>query len=139
MSEAWTVNSDYKCKQFHLKVDELYAQHKHVTFDWTTGRQRTNQQRKAIEVYCRELASALNAAGFDQRKTMLMMRDGVEIPWSQSAVKDSLWREIQKAVVDKESTTQLEKAEVSRVYDILNRWTSEKMGVSILFPEAAND
>lgn len=96
---------------------------------------RTDQQRKAIEVYCRELATALNDAGCDQRKVLAAMKEGVEIPWSQESVKSSLWKGIQIAVVEKQSTTQLTKDEVSEVYEILNRWTAQTFGVSVPFPE----
>ena len=99
------------------------------------ARQRTNQQRKSIEVFCRELANALNDAGLDQRVVLKSMREGVEIPWRQESVKDILWRGIQEHAVGKKSTTQLTTMEVSKVYDILNRWTGETFGVSVLFPE----
>lgn len=99
------------------------------------AKQRTDQQRKAIEVYCRELATALNDAGLDQRAVLSQMREGVEIPWSQDTVKDTLWRRIQVAILGKESTTKLGSDEVSRVYDVLNRWTGQTFGVSVPFPE----
>lgn len=96
---------------------------------------RTDQQRKAIEVYCRELAAALNDAGLDQRAVMAKMKEGVEIPWSQRSCKDVLWRELQKAMLEKESTTNLTRAEVSRVYEVLNKWVGETLGVHVPFPE----
>ena len=50
---------------------------------------RTEQQRKAIEVYCRLLANELNEAGFD-------VTDGVvlELPvaWTQNNVKELIWK-----------------------------------------------
>ena len=99
------------------------------------AKQRTDQQRKAIEVFCRELATVLNDAGLDQRAVLAQMREGVEIPWSQDTVKDTLWRRIQIAILGKESTTKLDADEVSRVYDTLNRWTGTTFGISVQFPE----
>lgn len=99
------------------------------------AKQRTDQQRKSIEVYCRELATALNDSGLDQRAVLAEMREGVEIPWGQESVKDTLWRRIQVAIIGKESTTKLSTDEVSRVYDVLNRWTGQTFGVSVPFPE----
>jgi hypothetical protein len=96
---------------------------------------RTDQQRKAIEVFCRTLADTLNAAGLDQRKVLAAMKEGVEIPWGQESVKDTIWRNIQIALVNKQSTTELETIEVSRVYDVVNRFTSERFGVSVPFPD----
>lgn len=126
--EALKVNLDLladlwrKGEKFQLSVEPLTEQ-------------RTDQQRKAIEVYCRELAKALNAAGYDQRAVMSEMKEGVEVPWRQESVKETLLKPIVKAVLKKDSTTKLDTAEVSKVYDILNRWTSEKFGVSVLFPD----
>ena len=96
--------------------------------------QRTDQQRKAIEVYCRELAQALNDAGLDQRAVLAKMREGVEIPWGQESVKDTLWRRVQIALTGKESTAKLNTDEVSKVYDTLNRWLGQTLGVSVPFP-----
>lgn len=102
-------------------------------------KQRTDQQRKAIEVYCRELAKAFNAAGLDQRKVFEAMKEGVEIPWHQEAVKAEIWKRLQEWALGKESTTELEPAEVSKIYDIVNRWTSERFGVSVRFPDRFGD
>jgi hypothetical protein len=100
-----------------------------------TEKQRTDQQRKAIEVMCREYAFYLNAAGLEQRAVFAKMRDGVDIPWSQETVKENLLKPIVKAMFDKDSTADLETDQVSKVYETLNRWTSEKLGVSVEFPD----
>lgn len=132
--QQFIVNSDSKKDQFIREVEDLYNEYGYLTFSWTEGRKRSDQQRKAIEVYCRELAQQLNDAGMDQRKVLAEMREGVELPWSQERVKEVLWREVQIAAVGKNSTTTLERDEVSKVYDILNRWTADALGVSVQFP-----
>lgn len=95
---------------------------------------RTDQQRKAIEVYCRMLSQCLNIAGYDQRKVFDLMKDGVEIPWSKETAKDNLWKPVQDAMFKKKSTTELEPEEVNKVYEVLNRWTGEKLGITVEFP-----
>lgn len=97
--------------------------------------QRTNQQRKAVEVYCRELAKALNEAGLDQREVFSRMKEGAEIPWSQDTVKENIWKQIQSAMLMKDSTTDLETVEVSQVYEVVNRFTASRLGVSVRFPD----
>jgi hypothetical protein len=130
------ANSDERCEQAVADLRRLYREHRYVEVDFRVGeRQRSGQQRKAIEVYCRELARALNDAGMDQRAVMAHMREGFEIPWSQERVKDVLWREVQRAMLGKESTTQLSREEVAKVYEPLNRWTSSTLGVGVPFPE----
>lgn len=92
---------------------------------------RTTLQNRALHKFCSMLSEALNAAGWDMKRTLTKQ---AEIPWSAETVKDFLWRPIQVAMLDKESTTKLETAEVSQVYETLNRHTSSKLGVSVEFP-----
>jgi len=135
--KAQTVNSDLSCEEMCEQVRRLYREHRHVEFSWhILERTRSDQQRKAIEVFCRQLAWALNDAGMDQRKVFALMRDGVQIPWRQQSVKDSLWRQIQKAVVEKDSSTRLTTSEVDKVYSVLNRWLGQEMGIHVPFPSA---
>lgn len=93
---------------------------------------RTVQQRKAIEVFCRELGKALNDAGYETKAVMAIKQ--VDIPWSQSTVKELLWRPIQTAMLEKSSTTKLDRKEVSQVYEVLNRHIASNFGVSVPFP-----
>lgn len=116
------------------RIRELQAEHGYLVISVKrVGAQRTDKQRAAIEVFCRELAKALNDAGFDQRKVLAAMKEGVEIPNSQESVKE-LWREIQKALGLPESTAKLETPQVSRVYEVMNRWTAQTFGISMEFP-----
>ena len=93
---------------------------------------RTPQQNKAMHKYFRLLADDLNAAGLDMRKTL---RQDIEVPWTEQLVKDHLWRPIQEAVADEESTADLETPDVTKVYDVLNRHLGEKLGIHTPFPE----
>jgi hypothetical protein len=92
---------------------------------------RTDQQRKALEVFCRELAEALNDAGLDMKKTL---KPDIDIPWSQESVKDYLWRPIQEAMTGKHSSTDLDTVQPSAISDVLNRHLSEKFGIYVPWP-----
>ena len=71
--------------------------------------QRTIQQNKALHVLFQLLADELNNAGLDMRKTL---KPEVEIPWTPRNVKEFLWRPIQKAQLNKASTTELTTSEI---------------------------
>lgn len=130
-----TVNSEQHFKDLIHDLNMMWHEHHYLVIDMKSGKTRSDPQRKAIEVYCRELADALNAAGLDQRAVIkAMSEDGIDIPWSQESVKDALFRPIMRHLLDKESTTKLERSEVSRVHDVLNRWTATTFGVSMDFP-----
>jgi hypothetical protein len=92
---------------------------------------RTKTQNDSIHLYFEHVAQELNDSGNDMRK---MLKETIDIPWTKETVKDYLWRTIQKAMLQKDSTTGLTRAEVSKVYDVLNRHLSEKTGVHVPFP-----
>jgi hypothetical protein len=96
--------------------------------------QRTGQQQKSIEVYCRELANALNDAGLEMKEVLAVKQ--VDVPWTQKTVKEVLWKPLQEIVTDdhKKSTTQLDIMEVDRVYNILDRHIAQHFGVHVEFP-----
>lgn len=97
-----------------------------------TDEQRTNQQNRALHKFCDLLAVALNDAGLDM-KTVL--KPEVDIPWTKESVKIHLWKPIQKVMMDKESTTEMNTADPSKVYDVLMRHISEKFGIYVEWPD----
>ena len=58
----------------------------------------------------------------------------VDIPWNGKTIKDYLWRPIQKAQLQKQSTTELTTKDIDVIYETLNRFTSEKFSVHVPFP-----
>lgn len=93
--------------------------------------QRTVQQNKALHVLFKLLADTLNENGLDMRKTL---KPTIEIPWSPGAVKEYLWRPVQKAQLNKESTTELTTVEIDEVFDTINRHLGTKFGIHVPFP-----
>lgn len=94
---------------------------------------RTSEQNKALHVFFRLLADSLNGAGLDM-KTVL--KPNVQIPWTPTSVKDHLWRPIQRAMLSKESTTELSKhMDIDQIHETLMRHLAEKFGVEYIeFP-----
>ena len=93
----------------------------------------SDQQRKAIYVYCNLLAKAFNKAGIMRR---LILPGGMEIEtsWSKESVKDDIWRELQKALCGSESVNDLEPREVNEIYKHINRDVAAPQGVHVPFP-----
>jgi hypothetical protein len=77
------------------------------------------------------LAQALNDAGLDMRATL---KEGVDIPWDAYTIKRDIWKPIQVAKFDIESTGDLETPQVGKIYEILNRHLSDRFGVHVPFP-----
>jgi len=97
---------------------------------------RTAQQNKALHVWYRLVADELNGAGYDLRKVLSAGKEGIDIEWTERMVKDILWRETQRVMFGKGSTTELSKrAEIDRVVETLNRFLAEKLGIEgVPFP-----
>ena len=74
--------------------------------------QRSTQQNKALHKFFALLAEALNSSGLDMKKTL---KHDIDIPWSEDRIKEFMWRPIQIAMLEKESTTDLTTGEVSEV------------------------
>ena len=79
---------------------------------------RTALQNRSLHLYYKLLASGLNEKHFDVMKTL---RHDIPIPWTDSLVKELLWRKVQHAMTDKYSTTKLDSGEVGIIYETINR------------------
>jgi len=134
--DTFIVNSDSTKADFMRVIEKLYDDHKYVEFTVKTGRQRTGQQNKALHKYLGMLASELNKAGLDMRK---VLKPHIDIPWTTKLAKDYLWRPIQVAVIDKESTTEADRNEYTKVYEVLNRHTAQSFGISFPWPTKEQD
>ena len=94
-------------------------------------KQRTIQQNKALHLYFRFIAEALNEAGLDMRK---FLKQEIDIPWSDKTVKEFLWRPVMKAQLLKESTTEMSTTDIDKVLETLNRYFTQKGLEHIPFP-----
>ena len=93
---------------------------------------RTDQQNRALHLYFELLADALNEGGYT---VQIVLKEKVEVDWDKDMVKDLLWRTAQKAILKKDSTTDLKKQEdIDKVYDHLNRNLGEKFCIHVEWP-----
>jgi hypothetical protein len=97
---------------------------------------RTYSQNNALHLYYEHLAQELNDSGWTIQK---FLSHAVEINWTKDLVKELLWRPIQKMLVEKQSTVQLDKIqEIDIIYDYINRHVSELCGIHVPFPNDPN-
>ena len=91
-------------------------------------KQRTDQQRKSLEVYCREIAQMLNESGITYR----VLIQSLDIDNSQENIKDII-RTIGTAKYKKISTADLTTKELQYCYEEFNRIIA-KFGVHLPWP-----
>ena len=93
--------------------------------------QRTITQNKALHLLMEQTAEALNESGQDMRK---VLKETVEIAWTKESAKYYLFHPIMKAMYQKESTADLSKEQLQKVYEVFHRHLSEKAEIDLPFP-----
>lgn len=99
-----------------------------------TCKQRTIRQNSSLHLLFRQIALELNERGMGQRVVVDLLSNYATVPWSERTVKVIIWHTLQKAVLLKESTTQLTTKEVDEVFEVMNREIFVPMGIELPFP-----
>ena len=89
------------------------------------------RQRRALHLYFTLLSDALNDAGFDINQ---VIDESVSLPFSAIFIKEYMWKVVEKTMLNKDSTNDLEKGEVTKIYEAVDKMISERTGVHIEFP-----
>ena len=92
---------------------------------------RTEKQNRALHLYYTHLSKELNDHGLDIKKTL---SQDMEHPWTPILIKELIWRPIQKAYLNKESTKRLATDDIDKIFDIINKFIGEQFGLHIDFP-----
>ena len=85
---------------------------------------RTNKQNNSLHMFCSKLATELNSKGY---YVQVVLKPTYEHRWDTKTVKEHLWRPIQKALLKKDSTTELDTSEVSKVHEQLMLALQDKL------------
>ena len=131
MGDFWIANSQHKKEQLIQHIEETYEKDHYLIVTVKTGKQRSLRQNSALHLWCDHVAKALTESGQDMKKVLSHHAD---IPWTQSSVKDYLWRPVQESQTNEKSTTKVKKIDYVKIYDILNRYLSENLGISVPWP-----
>ena len=117
-----------------LKPENTHKHLKELLFDLSPFSQRTGQQNRALHKFFSMLAEALILAGLEMK---VVLKAETKLWWTLEAVKEYLWRPVQKSLYQKESTTELEKQiEIETIHENLMRLLGEKYGVEYIpFPQ----
>ena len=96
---------------------------------------RTELQNRSLHLYYTLLATAFNDAGLTVMVVLKALFKTPNFAWSAHLIKERIWRDVQEQTLGTTSTTKLDTTNVSLIYDSINRATSEKLGVSVPFPD----
>ena len=130
MGEKWIIRSAYQKNKFIEFIDKL-EDDKTYEFEWIEVKEnRTNQQNRAMRKYFMLMSEALNDAGLEFEQVLTM-----PVSWSPDLFKELCWDKVMETMTDKKSTAKLTTDEVSKIYDVLNRFFSGKFGLHVPFPD----
>lgn len=97
-------------------------------------KKRTERQSRALHLYLTQVAETLDREGHTMQDVVQKITK-VEIRPTLYNVKEMIWREIQKAQLGINSTTNLKKQEdIDKVYDAMNKWLGYYFEIHIPFP-----
>ena len=90
----------------------------------------TRTQQNALHLYCEWLAEELGNAGMDMRTVIK-----VPITPTKENVKELMLRPVMHALwPDITSTAKLDTVQVSQLYEEMNRFTGERLGIHVRWP-----
>lgn len=95
--------------------------------------QRTDLQNNAIHLYLEWVARELQNGGHTMQDVCKVITK-VEIIPTKENVKEIIWREIQRAMFGKKSTTELSKHEVGQVYEVMSQFLAREFKIDLPFP-----
>lgn len=93
---------------------------------------RTTAQNSALHLYYTHVSAALNEIGIEHRYFGISGKE-FNCHYTPSIVKDFIWRPIQMAMYNIESTTDIDTEKINKIYDVINKFLGEK-GVHVPFP-----
>ena len=135
MSEFHVVNSKHSLDCFIDDCRRRFEQDHYHEYRWSTKEKaRTLTQNNCIHRYCTDLARAFNAAGYDRVIDSPILKEPIELPWDQTAVKETLWRKVQFALTGHESTTDISTKECSLIYETIHRHLASSRGIEVEWP-----
>jgi hypothetical protein len=133
VAQSFTINSEFTLQAAQAELAKQWHEKKWLQITFNFDKFRTLSQNSSLHLYCSHLSIAFNEAGYDMTKVLSHHAD---IPWDAKGynVKEKVWRPVQEALCQKESSAKLSTQECIQVYETVNRYTAGKMGISVDWP-----
>lgn len=108
---------DGKGWEVHGKLREFL---KNAEITEEIPKQRTEQQNKALHVYCKLRSDSLNDAGLT---VQAVLAKSMDLEWTPFRFKELMWKKSLKRLYGKDSTTKMTKQEeIDNVYNHIERY-----------------
>ena len=130
MSQSWRVHDKNTSEFFITYIRDQVEQG--IERVYTIEKMdRTYRQNRTLHLLFRQMATALNDAGFEISHPF---KPDLEIPWSEHSVKDLLYRPIITSYFKVERSSLLDTAQLSESMEILVDAVTRNTGVHCHIP-----
>ena len=138
-AETVEINTAFDATEASIAVCDFFKNHGpcEMTVFIKADKKRTLPQNAALHLYCTVMAKDMTDAGFTQRKLTGAFKEGFELPVTMHMVKE-IFREVGRAMFDKDSTSKLSTGEVQKVYQVIDQRFGEITGVRAEWPTSEN-
>ena len=130
MSETWTVRDSNTCKFFVAYVEDQAEQGIDRVYKIQKA-DRTWRQNNTLHLLFRQMAKALNDAGFEIPHPF---KPDLEIPYSEESVKELLYKPIITMYFKVDRSTDLDTEQLSESMTILVDAVNRNTGVYVPIP-----
>lgn len=134
---TYQLPEDYKAlKDMINRIQESGTE---VSVSLTKGKKRrTLKQNASLWKWLTIMADGLNERGIDHAKTLeiLNARPKIDIMNTKDSLYVNCWLPIQRAIYpEKEGSSQLTTQEIQAVYEAMNKYFGQELGVSASWPD----
>ena len=130
MGQSWTVKDKNTSEFFITYIRDQVEQG--IERVYTIEKMdRTYRQNRTLHLLFRQMATALNEAGFEISHPF---KPDLEIPWSEHSVKDLLYRPIITSYFKVERSSLLDTAQLSESMEILVDAVNRNTGIHCPIP-----
>ena len=126
------ITNQHQLDSYYLFLKSKLEKEGAIKVNAKSAKQRTLTQNRALHKYFSMLADELNNAGYDFRT---FIKDGIAVPFTPDLVKEYIWRPVQRAVLQTESTTEADTVDYSQVYDVLNMHLITNKNIFVQWPD----
>jgi len=114
-----------------IRLKELIALEKRIELKRLSN-SRTSQQNRALHLLFKIISDQLIEMGLEFRFSGLNVVT-ICVPYTDSIVKDFIWRPIQVAMFDIKSTRDINTSQINEIVEVIAKFFAER-GVVIEFP-----
>ena len=128
----WRIRSKETADTLHQFLLRSLEAGKEILLEEQQGN-RTIQQNAAMWAFLSELAKEFEARGITLADAQTIISSRIEVPWDKNIVKVNCWNPIQRVIADKKSSTTLDKDELRKIAESVQRFAADNFDIHVPF------